>query len=529
MKTRCLTTTLALATALGGCTATTVVDEKDGPFEHHEVAIPSAKHQTLLNGSFDENGNVPLAVVRIDAAGQRHVQLLAFDGADWTQKNGIVLEPGVLFVDVARIDGRDRLTTYRSNGMNWLDPDAGTEHPIIGATTNFHAPNDAGIPHLDVMRDLNGDGRDDLVMPDTDGFWLALQSGDGSFTEPVKIGVPDPFLDAKAYGDERTYREVGITPDNTPWYLRRVHRFDYDRDGRTDLVFWNDDHFLVYRQGETGAFADSPDAFETDVHFDFDGPYALGFQFGDTGVASMVLGLGEKMDSTILSGFRDVNADGLADLVTLSLTGRSPLRLKGSYHVHFGRATPGGTTFPAQPDTTAVAPGKSAGGTAWGYASQMFLDLDNDGASDMALAAVNTSLGGMVRAMSANSISMELALYGLRDGRYPAKPDWTRTVRTRFAPLDKRGPMFPTVLVGDINGDGRSDLLTGERWEELEVFLGTPGEEPVASSPIKVAVDLPGNERNARLADLDHDGKEDLVIQHPSATGPGRVNILMAR
>ena len=25
------------------------------------------------------------------------------------------------------------------------------------------------------------------------------------------------------------------------------------------------------------------------------------------------------------------------------------------------------------------------------------------------------------------------------------------------------------------------------------------------------------------------DGKEDLVIQHPSATGPGRLNILMAR
>ncbi|MXY58145.1 MAG: VCBS repeat-containing protein [Gammaproteobacteria bacterium] len=527
MNMRCLITVSALTIVAAGCTATTAVDDVGDPFEHHEVVTSPAKHQTLLFGSFD--GQAPLAVVRVDGTGQRHVHLVAFDGSQWVRKTHVALKPGVLFVDVARIDGHDRLVTYRSTGVHWLDLEAGTEHPLVNATTDFHAPEGAGIPHLDVMRDLNGDGRDDLCLPDTDGFWIALQSSDGSFAEAVKIGVPEPFLDAKAYGDERTYGEVGITPQNTPWYLRRVHRLDFDRDGRQDLAFWNDDHFLVYRQDDAGGFSRPPGKFGTDVPFHFDGPYSLAFQYGDTGVASMLLGFAERKDLTILNGFEDLNADGVADLVTLTLAGRSPLRLGGRYDVHFGRPTPGGTTFAAEPDTSATAPGRSAGGTAWGYASQMYLDFNNDGATDMGLAAVNTSLGGMVRAIAANSISMELALYGLRDGQYPARPDWTRTVRTRFAPLDKRGPMFPTVLVGDVNGDGRSDLLTGERWDELNVFLGTPGDDPVATRPIKVAVDLPGNELNARLADLDKDGKEDLVIQHPSATRPGRISILMAQ
>lgn len=529
MNMRCLIAASVLTTMVGGCTATTAVDEVGDPFEHYEVVTAPAKHQTLLFGSFDEHGHAPVAVVRVAGTGERHVQLLAFDAGKWVLRTNVALEPGVMFVDVARIDGGDRLVTYRHNGVHWLDLDTGTEHPLVDVTTDFHAPEGAGIPHLDVMRDLNGDGRDDLCLPDTDGFWLALQSSDGSFADPSKIGAPEPFLDARAYGDERTYGEVGITPQNTPWYLRRVHRLDFDRDGRQDLAFWHNDHFLIYLQDDAGEFSRPPGKFGTDVQFDFDGPYALAFQYGETGVASMLLGLAGRKELTILNGLQDLDADGVADLVTLVLAGRSPLRLDGRYHVHFGRPTPGGTSFPAEPDTSAAAPGKSAGGTAWGYSTQMFLDFNNDGATDMGLAAVNTSLGGMVRAIAANSISMQLALYGLRDGQYPARPDWTRTVRTRFAPLDKRGPMFPTVLVGDVNGDGRSDLLTGERWDELNVFLGTPGKDPVATRPITVAVDLPGNELNARLEDLDKDGKDDLVIQHPSATEPGRISILMAR
>ena len=530
MNMRCLIAVSALAALAGGCTATTAVDAIDDPFQRYEVVTAPAKHQTLLFGSFGGSGlMVPAAVVRVDVTERRHVHLLAFDGGSWMEKANLALEPGVLFVDVARIDGGDRLVTYRSTGVHWLDLDTGAEHPLVDATTDFHASEDAGIPHLDVMRDLNGDGRDDLCLPDTDGFWIALQSSDGSFADAVKIGVPEPFLDARAYGDKRTYGDVGITPQNTPWYLRRAHRLDFDRDGRQDLAFWNSDHFLIYLQDAAGEYSGPPVKFGTDVQFDFDGPYALAFQYGDTGVASMLLGLAGRRKMTILHGFQDLDADGIADLVTLSLAGRSPLRLGGRYHVHFGRPAPGGTSFPAQPDTSAAAPGRSAGGTAWGYASQMFLDFNNDGAVDMGLGAVNTSLGGMVRAIAANSISMELALYGLRDRRYPARPDWTRTVRTRFAPLDRRGPMFPTVLVGDVNGDGRSDLLTGERWDEVNVFLGTPGKDPVSTRPVRVAVDVPGNERDARLADLDKDGREDLVIQHPSATGPGRISILMAR
>ena len=519
-----------LAMVLAACGATSGLNPGDANtlFEIREVAIPAAEHQTVLAGSFDGTDRAQLAIVSAGATGKRHVRLIALEDREWRTSLDAVLEPAVLFVDVARVGGRDRLLIYRHGSVDWFDPYAAEQRPLINLKTSYRSSADDGIPHLDITHDVNGDGRDDLLIPDIDGFWLALQSRDGEFGQAVKLGPADPFADRNAYGDKRTYRQVGITAENTPWYLSRVHRLDYDRDGRQDLMFWNRYHFLLYRQNARGDFADPPRTLEAGIEFDFDGSYGLAFQFGDASVPSMLLGMGPRTHYTVLQGFRDLNGDGVADAVTLSLTGRSPFRLRGRYDVRFGRPAPDATFFPEAADTSFKAPGRSGGLQAWGYAAQKFLDLNGDGAADAAVGAVNIGLSGMFGALAGNSIAIDLALYQLRDGEYPAEPDWERRVSSPFSPLNRRGPLFPTILTGEINGDGRSDLLVGERWDELSVFLGVPGKEPLASQAITLNVAIPRDERHARIADLDNDGTDDVFIQHSSATEPGRLVILMA-
>ena len=519
----------ALAFALAGCTSARTAQEESTLFETHEFGTPAALHQTVLTGNFDGSGRAQLAVVGMDPARSGHIRLVALESDDWKMILEGELDPAVRFVDIARIAGRDRLITYRRGGVDWWDPEAGEQRPLVELWIPYRASGEDGIPHLDIGRDLNGDGRDDLLLPDIDGFWLALQSEDGSFGPVQKLGPGDPFANAKAYGDKRTYAQVGITSENLSWYLSRVHHFDFDLDGRRDLVFWDGNQFLGYRQDESGGFGDPPDAFTTDVEFDFDGSYGLAFQFGDASVPSMLLGFGPRTQHTILQGFHDLNGDAVADLVTLTLEGRSPFRLRGRYNVHFGRAHDGGVSFAPAADASFESPGRAGGLQPWGYASQRFFDFDGDGVNDAAIGAVDIGLGNMVGAMVGNSVSIDLAFYRVRGGEHPAKPDWTRKVRSPFAPLDKRGPLFPTILTGDVDGDGRSDLLIGESWDELNVFLGVPGKEPVAARAISVAAPLPGDERNARIADLDGDGKQDVYIQHPSADGPGRIVVLMAR
>ena len=511
-----------------GCAAVSPAPPGAEMFEIHEIATGTARHQTVLTGSFGTGA--ALAVVNMDENGRQRVQFHGFDGDDWSRVLEAPLGTGALFADVVRGTDRDRLVAYRHGRVEWFDPESATVHVLAELSTTYRAPDDGGVPQIDITRDLNGDGLDDLLVPDIDGFRVAVQSPDGSFAAPVKLGPPEPFLEARAYGDTRTYQEAGITPENIPWYLARVHELDYDRDGLSDLAFWNGDRFDVYPQTETGTFQTTPDTFEIDVAFDFDGAYALAFDVGDASPVSLLLGLGENAEHRVLKGFRDLDADGVADLITLTLSGPSPLRLRGRFEIHFGQAVTNGTVFAATPDTTVDVPGRSAGGEPWGYASHGFIDFDSDGDIDMALGAVDTRAGGMLRAIAGNAISIDLAFYRLRDRAYPDRPDATRRVASAFRPLSRRGPLFPTVLTGDVDGDGQMDLLIGDHWDRLSVFLATSGPDPFPGPAVKVSVDIPADgHRNARLADLNGDGRQDVVIHHPSSTGPNRVVVLMAR
>ena len=498
-------------------------------FEKYEIITGSAKHQTVLTGFLLGGDFAELVVVSIDGNDNRHLHIYAFNASTWELKLGTTLRPEVLFVDVVNIGGRDRLITYEQGRLNWFDPDLAVEHLLVEVTTTYNTTDDGGIPHIDITRDLNRDGLNDLVVPDIDGFWIATQLRNGSFTHPIKLGPPDPFLDKTALGDNHSYREVGITALTALWYLSRLHQMDYDLDGRSDLVFWNADHFDVYRQDTQGIFSSVAETFAVDIPFDTDGAYAIAFEFSGENTFSLIFGFRENTKRRVLRGFQDLNGDGVADLLIHSLQGRSLGKQRSVYEVHLGTPTPGGTVFARDVSMTIQPRGTAGGLLPWGYSSQWLEDFDGDGEIDILFKDVQTGLVGMSRAMFGKSISIDLEFYRMEDGTYPHKPTTTRKIRPALDPLEPHRVFFPVVLLGDVNGDGRSDLLVGKNWEELHIFLGVPGSELLAQTPEKVAVAMPNDERNARLIDLNKDDKQDILIYHPSTTDPHRVILLITK
>jgi hypothetical protein len=504
---------------LSGCTTPAFTDDL---FEQHEVVTGTAERQTVLTGSLLGDAVAELAVVEIDENDDRRLRIYALDDGAWVPKLDATLRPEVLFVDVANIGGRDRLVTYQPGRLNWFDPESAAERLLVAVTTNYSPPRTGEVPHVDVTRDVNGDDRDDLVVPDVDGFRVFIQMIDGAFADPVQLG-PAPRRAMTAEHDGYRY---------DPWDQGRVHEMDYNRDGRRDLVFWNEDHFEVHDQNEYGLFGPAPRTFTTDVAFDSDELGSLAAP-QEARHRRMDHGLAGDMTGRVLYSLTDVNGDGIADLGVFSLKGGSRntvfgdtgalWNMQSTYQVYFGTPTPdGGTVF--APDAGAVI---ASDGIPFGMEQH---DFDHDGQADMMFITFDPDIFKAIGAYLSRSITLDVEFSRMEGGIYADKPSTTR--RTRSDSLGKSGEraaLFPSVMIGDVNGDRRSDLLVGRSGKELRVYLGVPGPGLFARQPQCVAVAMPDYEEYTWLADLNRDGKQDVLMHHSSTTEPHRVTTLIAR
>lgn len=517
---------LALRICLSGCVMPALGHAASEPVpafvpERHEVVVGAAERLTVLTGFLLDGPVANLAALHIDGDGDRRLRIFSFLDGDWSPAVEATLRRDVSFVDIANIDGRDRLVAYAGGRLTWFDPASGKERELVAVTSDFKASTRREVLHVDITRDLNGDGRDDLAVPHGHGFQVLVQDGGGqtngaTFSEPLRIGP--------AAGLDRVYGADGYR--YTPWDEGgRIHEMDYDLDGRSDLVFWNDGHFEVRLQTEDGLFSPEARTFTTGIAFDSDQIASLAAPAGIRSRRHDHMPEGESK-GRVLHSLTDMDGDGVTDLVVFELKGASLWKMHSSYEAYFGARGPGGSVeFSPEPGAVVESEGIISGIDRH--------DFDRDGQVDVVVTAFEPTVFSAIRVLVMSILtgagSFDLEMFRMEDGRYGDRPNAVRQIRPRTPRKSGERAFWPAVRMGDVNGDGRSDVLIARNRKMLHVHLGVPGPGLLAKKPQRFAIPVPEDEEYTWLADLNGDGKQDVLMHHTSTTAPHRLTVLMSR
>ncbi len=330
------------------------------------------------------------------------------------------------------------------------------------------------------VRDLDGDGLDDLIVPQDGEYRIAFQDrleGRGRFErvldlavsperDPEEPGVDFPAQDAIAAAGAGSGRRsfglrLGLGPRSGPGVLVERHvalpaawSADWDGDGDLDLALLSREHLAVHLQAQPREFAAEPDLVldspvERDRRRTFDPSFAA---------HAVDLDGDRKSDCLFLAKDLDAKEVRTQILVYTQAGGE----MFGDEGVPQELLVLAGFTGDARTP-----------------------DVDGDGRHDLVVTSFRPDTLDAVRSAAGGALDLELVVFLRSDSGFARRPSLSATIAM---PLEDE-PIAP-VFLGDVDSDGLADLLVNDAAGRLRVRLLRRRGDRLELAP-GAAIDIP--------------------------------------
>lgn len=372
-------------------------------------------------------------------------------------------------------------------------------------------------PDLELLRDLDGDGLPELLLPTAAGWAVHRGAAEGFGAERAALlALPAPPAEGDEAGDE--------TP---PAHELRFALEDCDGDGRLDFVVaagFDDRGPLIYRNTGGLTFA-PPVELAPD---DSEGPEREVMLVGDLDGD----GRAEAVDRTELERYEDPGWRQEVDEAKRPLFAYAVRGLRDDLAPE------------AEPRLEFEATGYTFGGSEGGDEEEIelpggFQDLDGDGRQDLVAITLEFSILPLaMRVLVVRRISLTMNFHVWcqdGDGAFRSVPGLDLSGRFKLD-LDNLKVRHLSQFAGDFDGDGRADFVQLGRGRKVTIHLGRDG----CRYPVRPdrTIELRRKLRHlglARVVDLDGDGRSDLYVVHPlkardeQVSVPARVDLYLSR
>lgn len=320
----------------------------------------------------------------------------------------------------------------------------------------------------EAVRDVDGDGLDDLTIPEPAGFLISTQrraegAAVGKFESAYRPRVPGRWQTGRATGRQKGKKArqelrvrfaVGDADVKSSSDMLTVsetvpapHWIDFDGDGNLDLLAQNRTHLNVWLQTRRGVFSADPDS-RHELPVEVDRKRKLDVSFSSW---ARHLDRDRRADCVFFAG--DQRSDDIRTqiLVFRQAGGKS----KSADSPLFG---PKGV-----PDQLLVLAGFAGG--------PRIQDVDGDGAQDIIVGTLRADTLDTLRAAASGSLDIEFHVFLNKRGTFSRTPDLRHGLTVKAKGLRRSDQRKAARFLGDVTGDGVSDLLLREDPEELRLLM----------------------------------------------------------
>ena len=339
----------------------------------------------------------------------------------------------------------------------------------------------------DFIMDLNQDGIDDIYLPHFEqvNLWLS-QSNDQLHYQ---------FLPLTSF----------IEHDNSrvTFNQRKLFFADFNFDNKDDIAWIKQGSIEYFAQTDNGLFLTASQSISLNSHIYGLNWWSIREADGDNLDQS-------KLAHRMVEQIKDVNGDGLVDMVVRFTQSSGVLERSNDYEFYFGKSNdvsqPTQLSFSQTPDTVIKAEGTLTG--------LNIVDIDNDDKYEVMLSSFELSLSNIIGALISGGIDQDVLLFSLNSqNRFEKKPFTSKEVEMSFSLSNGRSGQ-PIVQLADINGDGLQDLVLSDDEDTLKVYLGKQGKRKFARRPLKQDLLLAKDGQHMQSKDINLDGKQDFIMSY---------------